>query len=87
MKICFLCDLHLPFDARALQYDVLEWAVENIAQSGSDCIAFAGDATCDGKETSYDLFLKAVGRLNVPFLYYSGKFRSAKRGDTGCDQG
>ena len=24
MKICFMCDLHLPFDTRALQYDVLK---------------------------------------------------------------
>ena len=72
MRICFACDLHLPFDTRALQYDVLDWAVEDISKSGSDCVILAGDATCDGNESSYDLFIKTVSRLNLPFLYIPG---------------
>ena len=30
MKICFMCDLHLPFRQETLQYDVLKWAIEDV---------------------------------------------------------
>ena len=30
MKVCFMCDLHLPFDRNALQYNILDWAIEDI---------------------------------------------------------
>ena len=50
MKICFMCDLHLPFCQEALQYDVLKWAVEDVKKKQPDCIAFVGDVTCDGNE-------------------------------------
>ncbi len=72
MKICFMCDLHLPFDTCALQYDVLKWAVEDIEKNSPDCVAFVGDATCDGNETAYDLFLKTVIEPNIPVLYIPG---------------
>ncbi len=32
MKICFMCDLHLPFDVNALQYDVMKWAMADISK-------------------------------------------------------
>ena len=55
MKICFMCDLHLPFEKRALQCDVLKWAAEDLVKKQTDCIAFVGDATCDGYEAVYEL--------------------------------
>ncbi|MBO7341588.1 MAG: metallophosphoesterase family protein, partial [Clostridia bacterium] len=72
MKICFLCDLHLPFDTRALQYRVLDWAVGDIAKKAPDCIAFAGDVTCDGEEEAYRYFLQHIDALEIPFLYIPG---------------
>ena len=48
MNICFLCDLHLPACREAIQYRMLEFAGKDILKRQSDCIAFAGDATCDG---------------------------------------
>ena len=72
MKICFMCDLHLPFDTRALQYDVLKWAASDIEKNSPDCVAFVGDVTCDGNEESYDFFLNTVGKLNTRVLYIPG---------------
>ena len=72
MKICFMCDLHLPFDKNALQYDVLDWAISDIIKKRPDCIVFAGDVTCDGNESVYDYFLNAVEKTAIPFLYIPG---------------
>ena len=72
MKLCFMCDLHLPFDTNALQYRVLDWAVEDIAKKAPDCIVFAGDVTCDGGEDAYRYFLQYIDALEIPFLYIPG---------------
>ena len=72
MKICFMCDLHLPFDTNALQYRVLDWAVGDIAKKAPDCIVFAGDVTCDGGEEAYRYFLQHIDALEIPFLYIPG---------------
>ena len=72
MKICFMCDLHLPFDVNALQYDVLTWAISDISQNTPDCIVFVGDVTCDGNEQAYISFIKALGDTGISFLYISG---------------
>ena len=72
MKICFMCDLHLPCEKGALQYDVLDWAIEDIRKKGADCIVYAGDVTCDGNETVYKDFLNKLNSLEIPFLYVPG---------------
>lgn len=72
MKICFCCDLHLPFDRNALQYDVLEWAVGRIKKKTPDCVVFAGDATCDGNMEVYRFFVKRLKETSVPFIYIPG---------------
>lgn len=72
MKICFMCDLHLPFDKKALQYDVLNWALGDINEKGADCIIFAGDVTCDGNKDVYDSFIQKMQSLNIPFLFIPG---------------
>ena len=48
MIIGFLCDLHLPSSKEVLQYDVMQWAMDDLTEKKPDCIAFAGDVTCDG---------------------------------------
>ena len=53
MNICLMCDLHLPFDKNALQYAVLEWAIDDIKRENPDCIIYAGDVTCDGNKEVY----------------------------------
>ena len=72
MRICLMCDMHLPSDTRALQYDVLSWAVKELSESKPDCIIFAGDVTCDGNQTVYDSFIKDMTELEIPFLYIPG---------------
>ena len=75
-----MCDLHLPSDKNALQYDVLRWAIEDILQKNPDCIAYAGDVTCDGNEAVYDFFTDKMNSLNIPFLYIPGN------SDLRCDK-
>ena len=72
MKICFMCDLHLPFDKNALQYRVLDWAINDINKKKPDCVAFVGDATADGNESVYDWFIKQMRSINLPFLFIPG---------------
>ena len=72
MKICFMCDLHLPVCRDALQYDVLEWAMADICKKEPDCIIFAGDMTCDGDEEVYDYCINKIKETNLPFLYIPG---------------
>ena len=72
MKICFMCDLHLPFDKNALQYDVLNWAIADILKRQPDCIAYVGDVTCDGNEEVYDCFINKMSDMSIPFLYIPG---------------
>lgn len=72
MKICFMCDLHLPSRRDALQYDVMEWAISDICKKVPDCIVFAGDITCDGNEEVYDYFIERINDVNLPFLYVPG---------------
>lgn len=72
MKICFLCDLHLPFNKNALQYAVLDWAIENINKNQPDCIVFAGDVTADGNIIAYEQFIERIKQTGIPFLYIPG---------------
>ena len=72
VKICFMCDLHLPFDKNALQYDVLKWAIDDVVKKKADCIAFAGDVTCDGNEAVFDYFVNSMSSIDIPFLYIPG---------------
>lgn len=72
MKICFMCDLHLPFMEDALQYKVLDWALADIKKKTPACIIYAGDVTCDGNLSVYEAFLKKINSLGIPFLYIPG---------------
>ena len=67
-----MCDLHLSFYKKAIQYDVLQWAIGNINENHADCIIFAGDVTADGNLNSYDFFLEKISDIKIPFLYIPG---------------
>jgi len=83
MKICFMCDLHLPTCKSALQYDVLDRAIDNISEKKPDCIVYAGDVTSDGNEQTYDFFISKMLGLGVPFLYVPGN--ADLRCDASCE--
>ena len=72
LKICFMCDLHLPFDVNVLQHDVLDWAIADIRRKSPDCVIFAGDATCDGNAETFRSFLQKMQSLGIPFLFVPG---------------
>lgn len=72
MKICFMCDLHLPAAKGALQYDVLDCAIKDILEKKPDCIAVSGDITCGGNEKIYDFFIEKMRSLTLPLLYIPG---------------
>ena len=84
MKICFMCDLHLPVDEDALQYDVLQWAISDAAKKKPDCIAFAGDVTCDGNIHVYKKFIRKMQALSIPFVFVPGN--SDLRCKTSCSE-
>ena len=67
-----MCDLHLPFEERAVQYDVLDWAKSQIEKDKPDCIVFAGDFTADGNLAVYEKVLSKFNRIGIPFLYIPG---------------
>ncbi len=72
MKVCFMCDLHLPFDGNALQYNVLDWAIADINKKQPDCIVYAGDVTCDGDINVYNEFTLKMNAIGIPFFYIPG---------------
>lgn len=72
VNICFMCDLHLPFDETAIYYDVLDWAIAEIKEQKPDCIIFAGDVTCDGNIGVYRAFIEKMNGISIPFLYIPG---------------
>lgn len=67
-----MCDLHLPFDKNALQYDVLEWAVCDIKKNKPVCVVYAGDVTCDGNLDVYNYFINKMRSIDIPFYYVPG---------------
>ena len=72
MRICFLCDLHLSENTDTLQYDVLDWALCDLMEKRPDCVAFVGDASCDGSSASYAHLVRRMRQLPIPFLYIPG---------------
>lgn len=72
MKICFMCDLHLPFDKNAMQYDALEWACCDILKSRADCVVVVGDYTANGELFPLDWFNEKMKSLNAPVVMIPG---------------
>lgn len=67
-----MCDLHLPSDENALQYKILDWAIEDIYKKQADCIVYAGDVTCDGNIEVYKRFIEKMKNTGLPFLFIPG---------------
>ena len=72
MKICFACDLHLPYRRDAAAYQVLEWILDTVRREQPGAFLFAGDCTADGDEAAFRYFLERMGSLNIPFLWIPG---------------
>ena len=84
MIIGFLCDLHLPSSKEVLQYDVMQWAMDDLTEKKPDCIAFAGDVTCDGNGEVYHYFIKEMQSLGIPFVFIPGN--SDLRCPSSCEE-
>lgn len=67
-----MCDLHLSVNKDVLQYKVLDFAIDDIMKKRPDCIAYAGDVTCDGNREVYEWFLNRMNGIGIPFLYIPG---------------
>ncbi len=80
MKICFLCDLHLPHhmghkdpqSPDAIQYDVLRWAMDDIRKKQADALVVPGDFTVHGDIAPAETFLTAVQDLGIPYVICTG---------------
>lgn len=72
MKICLLCDLHLPYHRDAIQYDVLRWAVEDMQKKHADALVVPGDFTIHGDIAQVEAFLEAIKPLSIPCVLCTG---------------
>ena len=72
MFICFMCDLHLPYNKNAVQYDVLDWACEDIKKKKADAVVFAGDFTSDGNVFATKRFVRKMQSLGIPVVMIPG---------------
>ncbi len=72
MKICILCDLHLPYHKDAIQYDVLRWAVEDMRKKQAQALLVPGDFTVHGDIPAAEAFLEAVKPLDIPVILCTG---------------
>lgn len=81
MKLCLMCDLHLPAFKDALQYRVLDWALKDMKSHSPDAVIFAGDVTCDGQYAVFHRFLETMQGLPCPFIYIPGNSDLRKEKD------
>ena len=72
MLICFMCDLHLPYNKNAVQYDVLDWACSDIVKKNADAVVFAGDFTADGNVFATKRFVRKMHSLGRPYVMIPG---------------
>jgi len=72
MKICLICDLHLPYHKEAIQYDVLRWAMEDLQKKHAQALVVAGDFTVHGDIPAAEAFLEATGKLEIPVVICTG---------------
>jgi len=72
MKICFICDIHLPESKNALQHKAFQWALEDICKNSPDCLICAGDLTCAGSLETYRFAVKSMNETGLPLLYIPG---------------
>ncbi|MBQ8400407.1 MAG: metallophosphoesterase family protein, partial [Clostridia bacterium] len=72
MKICLLCDLHLPYHTESIQYDVLRWAMDDLQKKHADALVVPGDFTIHGDIPQAEAFLKATGALSIPVVICTG---------------
>ena len=72
MLLCFMCDLHLPYNKNAVQYDVLDWAWSDIKKKKAEAFVFAGDFTSDGNVFVAKRFMKKMETLAIPTVIIPG---------------
>ena len=72
MLICFMCDLHLPYNKNAVQYDVLDWACNDIKKKKAEAVVFAGDFTSDGNVFATKRFVRKMQSLELPTVIIPG---------------
>ena len=72
MKICLLCDLHLPYHKESIQYDVLRWAMDDLQKKHAEALVVPGDFTVHGDIPAAEAFLEAVHALSIPVVICTG---------------
>lgn len=72
MLICFMCDLHLSYNKRTVQYDALDWACSDLKNKRADAVVFAGDFTADGNIFAAKRFVRKIQSLTVPCIVIPG---------------
>lgn len=72
MKICLIADLHLPYHPDAVNYDVLDWALQDIRKKQTDAVVFVGDFTANGHPDSLRIFKEKLRDFPIPVVVIPG---------------
>ncbi|MBQ8509725.1 MAG: metallophosphoesterase family protein [Clostridia bacterium] len=72
MKLCLICDLHLPYHKGALQYDLLRWAMDDLQTKKADAVVVLGDFTADGDLDVAREFAARIKTLPIPVILLTG---------------
>lgn len=83
MLLCFFCDLHLPYNQGASQYDAFRFFLGEIGRIRPDHVFFLGDYTADGDMGAAEVFLSGMKTLGVPYAVIPGNsdLRNAETAD------
>ncbi len=84
MKICFICDLHLPYHSSAVQYDLLDWALQDARKKQAGVIVFPGDFTANGHPDALRLFAEKIREFDLPVIVSPGNsdYRTPETSET-----
>lgn len=72
MKICIIADIHLPYIRNTVQYDALDFALEDSEKKNADLIVFCGDQTADGNKETAEYLTDKMKKHSIPYLIISG---------------
>ncbi len=72
MKICFICDVHIPYIEGSIQHDALKWACDFVERYNRELLIVAGDFTANGDLNAARFFEKEINKLKIPVIIMTG---------------
>ncbi|MBP3348750.1 MAG: metallophosphoesterase [Clostridia bacterium] len=72
MKICLMADLHLSYNKSTIQYEICDWAFDQIAKDAPGLLLVPGDITTDGNMDAMTYFFKKLRSCAIPYVTVMG---------------